>query len=146
MNYLKSTEDALHGLIYITASIEDEIILLPQIAIALKCSESYLRKIFQTLTRSGLVIAQRGINGGYKLAKNPVEISVWDVIQATEGFNTSYYCHHEKMECNLHDDCLMRKCFILANEEMKRVLSSVNLKMLAKEMKNANWFKYYLWR
>jgi len=54
------------------------------IARATKVPPGYLYKVLQTLDRAGLVNAQRGIHGGYSLARTPAEISVFDVIQAVD--------------------------------------------------------------
>lgn len=43
----------------------------------------YLAKVLQELHRSGLVTAQRGKYGGYRLARSAGEISVLDVVNAT---------------------------------------------------------------
>src|SRR5713226_8001055 len=43
-----------------------------------------LAKILQRLTRAGLLLSHRGIKGGYTLARDPHQISVLDVIKASE--------------------------------------------------------------
>ena len=45
----------------------------------------YLEQIFQTLKKAGMIAAQRGPKGGYYLARRPEEISLGDVVRATEG-------------------------------------------------------------
>jgi Rrf2 family protein len=45
----------------------------------------FLENILLDLKHAGLVQSQRGAEGGYWLAKEPVEISVADVIRAVEG-------------------------------------------------------------
>jgi Rrf2 family nitric oxide-sensitive transcriptional repressor len=53
-----------------------------QIAATTRVPEGYLAKIIQTLSRAGLIIAQRGPGGGSVLAKGADEISMFDVIEA----------------------------------------------------------------
>lgn len=45
----------------------------------------YLEQIFQILKKVGIVSAQRGPRGGYFLARPPEDITVGDVVRATEG-------------------------------------------------------------
>ena len=45
----------------------------------------FLEQILLDLKHAGLVASQRGAEGGYWLAKPPVEISLADVIRAVEG-------------------------------------------------------------
>jgi FeS assembly SUF system regulator len=42
-------------------------------------------KILKILAREGLLIAHRGVKGGFSLARPPTEISVADIIRAFEG-------------------------------------------------------------
>jgi Rrf2 family transcriptional regulator, iron-sulfur cluster assembly transcription factor len=42
----------------------------------------YLEKLLIELRRAGLVKSIRGVNGGYKLAKNPTQISLSDILIA----------------------------------------------------------------
>src|SRR5512138_128026 len=48
-------------------------------------SQRYLEQIFQSLKKGGILKSKRGPQGGYMLAKNPEEITVSEIIQATEG-------------------------------------------------------------
>ncbi len=47
--------------------------------------EHFLKAILRELGRGGLVIAQRGANGGYRLARPAAEITVADVVRAVHG-------------------------------------------------------------
>ena len=52
----------------------------------------YLAKQLQALSRAGLVQTQRGVAGGYRLARTPDEISLWDITAALEGTQPSFRC------------------------------------------------------
>ena len=45
----------------------------------------FLEQLFSTLRRDGLLISQRGVKGGYRLARPPDQISVIEVVQALDG-------------------------------------------------------------
>jgi Rrf2 family protein len=45
----------------------------------------FLEQIFQDLKRAGLVGSKRGPQGGYSLLKEPMQISVGDVLRVTDG-------------------------------------------------------------
>ncbi len=47
--------------------------------------EDYLEKILQHLKRSGFVVSEKGVHGGYTLATAPENITSWDVIEALDG-------------------------------------------------------------
>ncbi|MGH2986488.1 MAG: RrF2 family transcriptional regulator, partial [Solirubrobacterales bacterium] len=42
-------------------------------------------QLFSTLRRDGLLQSQRGVKGGYTLAREPEEITVLEVVQALDG-------------------------------------------------------------
>ena len=60
--------------------------------------EAFLRKILQDLRQVGVVRAQKGRTGGYRLALAPEEITVDRVLSALEG-------PMPKLACIVGDDC-----------------------------------------
>ena len=47
--------------------------------------EQFLEQLFSTLRRAGLLTSQRGVKGGYRLARDAEEITVLEVVQALDG-------------------------------------------------------------
>lgn len=45
----------------------------------------FLEQLFSTLRRAGLLVSQRGVKGGYRLARDPEQITVLEVVQALDG-------------------------------------------------------------
>lgn len=56
-----------------------------RIATAQKIPPKFLENILLDLRHAGLVRSQRGVEGGYWLARDATEVSVADVIRAVEG-------------------------------------------------------------
>lgn len=56
-----------------------------EIADSTHVSVGYLHKILRLLARKGILVAQRGVGGGFSLARTPEEISVLDVLRVTEN-------------------------------------------------------------
>lgn len=52
--------------------------------------ERFLVQILLQLKGSGLVSSVRGASGGYRLAVEPQNVCVWDVIQAIDGPPTTF--------------------------------------------------------
>ncbi len=57
---------------------------------------AYLEQVVARLRRADLVMSARGAHGGYWLARDPAEISMFDVVAALEGTIAP-------MECFVHD-------------------------------------------
>lgn len=55
-----------------------------QIAAATQVPPGYLHKILRLLAKAGILVAQRGVGGGFSLARIPAAISVLDVLRATD--------------------------------------------------------------
>ena len=56
-----------------------------QIAVASRVSAGYLAKILQALARAGIVTGQRGLGGGFLLARRPEQLSLLDVVRVADG-------------------------------------------------------------
>lgn len=72
-----------------------------------KVPSSYLSKVLQALGRVGLVSAQRGLNGGFTLARALDEVTVLDVINAVDPLKRIERCPlglstHQRKLCPLH--------------------------------------------
>lgn len=57
---------------------------LAEIARRQDVSQAYLEQLFVKLRRAGLVVSVRGPGGGYRLAREPEDIRVADVLEAVE--------------------------------------------------------------
>jgi Rrf2 family protein len=55
-------------------------------------SESYLLKHMQALTKAGLCESVSGPTGGYRLAREPGQITLLDVFEAIEGTEPAFRC------------------------------------------------------
>ena len=78
-----------------------------QIATEMQVPSGYLSKVLQMLGRAGLVTSQRGLGGGFTLAKPPRRITILDVINAVDPLKRIQECplgrdHHGKKLCALH--------------------------------------------
>lgn len=62
----------------------DDLVSLAEVSRRQDISLPYLEQLFVKLRRSGLVEAVRGPGGGYKLARNPADIRISEVLEAVE--------------------------------------------------------------
>ena len=53
---------------------------------------AYLAKHLQALSRAGIVRANRGVSGGYRLAKPAANITLLDITLAIEGSEPAFRC------------------------------------------------------
>lgn len=76
-----------------------------EISDAYNISRAHLMKVVNLLTREGLVIAQRGPNGGLTLALPPEKIRLGDVVRKTEDDLGLVECFRPENTCRLTPNC-----------------------------------------
>jgi Rrf2 family protein len=60
--------------------------------------ERFLVQILLQLKGAGLVSSVRGASGGYRLAVEPQDVSVWDVVQTIDGPSTPFGADQPKSD------------------------------------------------
>jgi Rrf2 family protein len=96
----------------------------------------YVEQILIRLRRAGLVNSTRGAHGGYALAKPPAQISVRDVITASELQTFDLHCVSHPVEeerCSASHQCSIRPVWMLLQQKIDSVLDSVHLSDLLHE-------------
>jgi Rrf2 family protein len=67
------------------ATVDEGLVKGERIATAQSIPLKFLENILIDLRHAGIVHAQRGAEGGYRLARNPAEVTLGEVIRAVEG-------------------------------------------------------------
>ena len=96
----------------------------------------YVEQILLRLRRAGLVKSTRGAHGGYALAHTPEDISVRDVIAASELQTFDLHCVTHPVEeerCSAAHTCSIRPVWMLLQQKIDAVLEGVHLSDLLHE-------------
>lgn len=134
MQLSTSLEYAIHGLIFLDHAAVEKPVLLERIATAVNVPKEYMRKIFQQLTRTHLVVARRGARGGYRLARPSDQLSLKDVVEAIEGTQPLYRCLSLRRRCSLDPGCPVRDAFNRAARKLSEELQSVSIRDLSRQI------------
>ncbi len=102
----QTAEYALRAIVFL-AENSDAAHTADQISHGTRVSVGYLAKIMQILAKAGLVNSQRGLHGGFVLARDPKVLSVYDVVQAIDPIQRITACplqleDHGADLCPLH--------------------------------------------
>lgn len=84
-------------------------------------------KLLKSLARAGLVNSTRGASGGYKLARDPADISAADVIDALEGPVSITECSSSDSHCNFEHVCNVGGAWQRINVAIRHALDGVSL-------------------
>lgn len=106
-------------------------VALKEIAERENLSEKYLEQIINLLSKEGLVKSVRGAKGGYHLTKSPKEITVEDILKATEGSLAPVACAEDNGKCENYCDCVTSFIWTQIYEATISVVSSITLEDLA---------------
>jgi Rrf2 family protein len=90
----------------------------------------YIEQILLRLRRAEIVRSQRGARGGYVLARPASEISVREVIQASELETFELHCATNPVEearCSAAHSCSIRPVWMMLQQRIDDVLEGVRL-------------------
>lgn len=76
---------ALRMMLDLAQNQGDNYIALKTVSERQNISKKYLEQIVPVLSRAGLLEANRGYNGGYRLSKEPKDYTVAEILNLTEG-------------------------------------------------------------
>ncbi len=102
----QTAEYALRAVVFL-ASHDGRPMTASHIAEGTRVPASYLSKVLQALGRAEIVRSQRGLHGGFILARSPDRLNVLEVINAVDPFKRIRACplgvraHGERL-CPLH--------------------------------------------
>ena len=96
----------------------------------------YVEQILLRLRRAGLVESVRGARGGYYLAREPQEITVFDVMSASEHQTFEINCESHPVDadrCSPTSGCSIRPVWHALQRRVDDLLSGISLADLLKE-------------
>lgn len=108
-------------------SATDDTLSAKELADASGIALPILSKLLQRLARSGFLASVYGTNGGYRLAKDPREISVLEVIQAIDGPIVLANCFTHDEGCGHSGRCTVRRPLRRIHEGILHLLESVSV-------------------
>lgn len=101
-----------------------------EIAAGERLPADYVEQILLRLRRAGIVNSTRGARGGYALSKAPEEISVREVIAASELGTFDLHCVSHPVgeeRCSESQSCSIRPVWMMLQRKIDDVLESVHL-------------------
>jgi Rrf2 family protein len=107
-----------------------------EIAALEKLPVDYVEQILLRLRRAGIVKSTRGAHGGYALAREVADVSVRDVISASELQTFDLHCVSHPVEeerCSSSQNCSIRPVWMLLQQKIDAVLDGVRLADLLHE-------------
>ena len=134
MQFTKAEAYGLWGLMHLAEADRSQIVPLSEISETQDIPEKFLAKVFQALSRNGIIRSHRGVRGGFSLGRNPEEITLRQVVEAIQGPYHLMPCTEDKQACIMDPKkfCAIREVLILAEGQLLSVFEHITLAELAR--------------
>ncbi len=126
MRIPKQEDFALLLMSELTKHYRRRLVPLSEIAQKHRVSALFLKKIARLLRQGGLIDSKEGAGGGYTLSREPWDISVWQVIEASSG-TASVPPRLWREACPLNTDCLPQQINRTIQESLEQSLKRITL-------------------
>ncbi|MCD8116556.1 MAG: Rrf2 family transcriptional regulator [Oscillospiraceae bacterium] len=143
MRVSKKFPTAVHSLLYVAVLSPKRRVTSALVAESTGSNAVTIRNIFLDLSKNGLLTASAGKKGGVRLAKEPKDITLWDVYQAVETNDVEeIFKLHETDSSrpvgkNIYQ--LLYPHMLAAVTAMRDSMEQVTLQTLLDELKSLLW-------
>ena len=130
MQISRKADYAIRALIYVAALNGRRTCSINEIAENEKIPREYLAKILKELTQKGFLISYKGVNGGYKIARDRSTISFLDILEATQGPFVLSSCNQDYPDdqgCKGKEDCASFGFWDDLHKKLKGIMAEMNL-------------------
>ncbi len=130
---------AVHSLLFVAVLSPKKRVTSALVAESTDSNPVTVRNIFLNLSENGLLVTTAGKNGGVHLAKEPKDITLWDIYQATETNDVEeiFKIHETSTSCPVGKNFyqILYPHMVSAVNAMKADLEQVTLETLIHELK-----------
>lgn len=139
LQFTKRTEYGLIALVHL-ADREGELVSAREIGERYPVPRRLLAEVLKDLGRAGLIDSQRGVNGGYRLARPAFQIDLASIVTALEGSPSLISCDgagglhsegHPSSACELSPLCRIRSPLSRLRESLLGLLRETTLSSLS---------------
>lgn len=132
MKFSTRSTYGLRAMINLAKNSKENSVSLSKIAKDEKISQGYLERIFSNLKKAKLVTSEKGVSGGYVLRKASNDITVYEIIKASEGEKSSFHCVEkgDKVYCGAICKCGVEPVLLNIEQAINKTLKNIKLSEL----------------
>ena len=93
----------------------------------------FLAKIAQQLSRAGIIDIQQGAKGGYRLLRDPENLTLLEVIETIIGEIFLNDCVLRPETCNASSNCAVNRVWLQARTQLRDTLREVTFAKLIED-------------
>mgnify|MGYP001566130748 FL=1 len=137
--FSRQCEYALQAVIYLALKSEGEKTSIRELTRKINIPYHFLAKILQDLTYKGLLISQKGPNGGFALAKPARDITLFKIVEAIDGVDLTSKCVLGFPECSGKNPCAVHEKWAELRDGIHTMLVGKSIAQMAKDMKKPEY-------
>ena len=103
----KTSTQVINALVELAKLPEGECKGAKNIAKKIKAPQNYLGKMLQSLSYKKIVISQKGMGGGFRLARDPKKISLYEVVEPIDNVSLWSECALGLKKCSDSAPCVI---------------------------------------
>lgn len=127
MRISMKTDYGLIALKYMAAQQGNGLVNAKELATRFHLPPNLLAKILQSLSQSGIIEAQKGSGGGYRIVRNPRDVTLTEIFESIEGPVHMIVCTSENGNCSVEDSCTIRNGLVTLERKFAEFFDSVTL-------------------
>lgn len=126
MKITRQADYATRAVVHLARAPKEKLVATSDIAREQSIPASFLAKIIAQLSVAGLVQTSRGARGGVRLARDPLEITLLEVIEAIDGPIQLNVCVEQREKCTFEKNCPLQPVWCDAQAELVTRLRNTN--------------------
>ena len=127
----RSSEYAIRALTWLAQREDGQYHLARDMAEVLGIPAPFLGKVLQPLVTSGVLFSQRGRSGGFRLAHEPREVTLRQIVETQERLDRVHTCVLGQSECDDHKDCPLHDWWSQTTTRYLALLDETTLRDMA---------------
>jgi len=105
----KTAVHALNAMVALAELPSNEFEGAASLAERIGAPQNYLGKLLQALARAGVVQSQKGMGGGFRLARSPEEITLFDIVEPIDQVSRWSGCLMGQAKCSAIEPCALHE-------------------------------------
>lgn len=136
-----TSKAAIKAVVLIASRMEhSDFVQIKEIVRETKENEHTLRKVLQLLVRNGFINSAQGVNGGFSISDDQMDISLYRLISLIDGAEHIKVCILGLEQCNEQRPCPLHNHYKDARTLILQSMKKNTIRQLAASLKEGNVF------
>lgn len=126
----RKMEYALMALQYMAHKNSGDLTTAKQVSETFHSPFDATARVMQVMAQKGILHSEQGVLGGYSIAKDLSQITLFELMEIIQGPLSITACMQDERECDIQDQCNIISPMHFLNQKLNQFYMSINLKDL----------------